>query len=83
MITAADLRERTKHQPFSPFRIRTSSGQFFDVLHPEFIMVGKRVAAVGKPLHPGDEEFDLLQQVSSLHITSLEPIESSSNANAT
>jgi len=75
MITSTDLREQVKRLPFSPFRIWTSSGQFFDVLHPEFVMIGKRVVAVGKLLQPGDDEFDLLQQVSILHITALEPLE--------
>lgn len=82
MITSADLRERVKMKPFTPFRIWTSSGQFVDVLHPEFIMVGRRIAAIGKPVTPGDEEFDLVQQVSILHITSLEPLESGKAATA-
>jgi hypothetical protein len=77
MITSADLRERVKREPFAPFRIRTSSGTCYDVMHPEFIIVGKRVVGVGKPLQPNDEEFDLLQQVSILHITALEPLEAS------
>ena len=75
MITAADLRERVKRVPFSPFRIRTSFGQFFDVVNPAFVMVGKRIVVVGKPPHPDDEEFDLIQEVSIPHITSVERLE--------
>ncbi len=79
MITAADLREKAKQQPFVPFRIWMSSGQSVDVLHPEFIMIGKRFAIVGKPLHAGDSEFDGVQQLSILHITAVELLGSESS----
>lgn len=75
MITAADIRERAKQQPFIPFRIWMSSGQSVDVLHPEFAMAGKRNVIVGKPLHEGDSEFDGVWQLSILQITSLESID--------
>jgi hypothetical protein len=74
MITSADVRERVTQQPFFPFRIVTSSGQAYNVRHPEFVLIGKRTIVVGQPIHDDDAEWDLAQLVSVLHITALEPI---------
>ena len=74
MITSADIRERVAQKPFNPFRIVTSSGQTYNVRHPEFVMIGKRTVVVGQPIHDDDPEWDLAQLVSVLHITALEPM---------
>lgn len=72
MVTAADARTRLVQRPFTPFRIMTSSGQGYDVMHPEFVMVGKRIVVIGKPAHQGDLEFDQVELVSIMHITAFE-----------
>ncbi|MSU77743.1 MAG: hypothetical protein EXS16_06575 [Gemmataceae bacterium] len=74
MITSTDIRSRLNRQPFSPFRIRTSSGQAYDVLHPEFAIVGKRVVVVGIPSQQDDPEFDQAHVVSILHVSALETL---------
>jgi hypothetical protein len=74
MTTSADVRNRVAIQPFSPFRIVTSSGQIYDVRHPEFITVGKRMVAVGVPSQEDDTEWDHLHMVSVMHITALEAL---------
>jgi hypothetical protein len=38
--------ERHLH-PFTPFRIQLSTGETFDVRHPELVMVGKLSAIIG------------------------------------
>ena len=73
MFTAEDIRKRVYRQPFVPFRITTSSGEHFDIMHPELIMVGRRWLAVGIP---GDKDnlAEYLDQVSMLHITAVENV---------
>ncbi|MFO0865343.1 MAG: hypothetical protein U0744_11955 [Gemmataceae bacterium] len=41
-----------------PFRIVTSSGDAYTVLHPEFAIVTKRWVAVATPAKPEDDEVD-------------------------
>ena len=74
MITAADIKDRLSERPFSPFRIVTSSGKEYNILHPEFLMVGKRVLGIGTPKKEGDEEIDGIHVISVLHITALESL---------
>jgi hypothetical protein len=74
MITSSDIRQRLNHRPFIPFRIETSSGQNYDIFHPEFVVVGKRVLGVGLLEQAGDPEFDQLHVLSVLHITALETL---------
>jgi hypothetical protein len=74
MITSADVRERLAYRPFEPFRIVTSSGQHYDILHPDFLFVTKRTLAVGTPKKVSDKEPDGLHLVSMLHVTALEVI---------
>jgi hypothetical protein len=74
MITSKEVRERLHYQPFEPFRIVTSSGQHYDVLHPEFLLVTKRTLVVATPKTEGDKDPDGYHAVSILHITALEQI---------
>jgi hypothetical protein len=72
MITSQDVRERLTYRPFEPFRIVTSSGQYYDIHHPDFLYVTKRTLAIGTPKKAGDKEPDGLHLVSMLHVTALE-----------
>jgi hypothetical protein len=72
MFTAADLEKRCKKVPFMPFRIVTSSGESYDILHPEFLMIGKRLISVGIATDANARIFDDLDVLSVLHITAIE-----------
>ena len=74
MITSAEIKKRLTDQPFSPFRIITSSGRHYDILHPEFLMVGKRILGVGTVAEEGDLEVDGVDVISILHVTALEMV---------
>jgi hypothetical protein len=71
MLTATDIRTRARRQPFEPFRIMTSSGESFDVTHPDLIMVGNRDVVIGIPGPENPTVHDQIAQVSILHITSI------------
>src|ERR1022692_3531259 len=58
MKTFASLRKLWKQRPFEPFRIVLESGQHYDILGPEFIMVTKTALAFGRRKNKDDAEFD-------------------------
>jgi hypothetical protein len=74
MITSNDIRERLRTSPFEPFRIVTSSGEHYDILHHDWVLLAKRTLAVGTPKVEGDRNPDGLHLISILHITALEVI---------
>ena len=76
MITAADIGGKKAAQPFEPFRIVTSSGETYDVSHPEVLLVSKRVVYVGVAKDPHLRIVDPVHTVSIMHITALEPLPS-------
>ena len=46
-MTPEDLRLLVKRRPFKPFRITMSTTETFDVWHPDLLIVGRSIAALG------------------------------------
>lgn len=46
-MTAEDLRLLVKRRPFKPFRISMATSETFDVWHPDLLIVGRSIAALG------------------------------------
>jgi hypothetical protein len=76
-MTVQTIRELLAQRPFRPFRLVMSSGQSYDVRHPEMalltrtsILVGIDVAEDGVPA-----EF---KSCSLLHATAIEPLSTQS-----
>ena len=46
-MTPEDLRLLVKRKPFKPFRFTMATNEAFDVWHPELLIVGRSVAALG------------------------------------
>ncbi len=72
-MTLQTFKTLVSQQPFKPFRIVMSSGQSYDVRHPEMalltrtdLLVGTNVADDGVPA-----EFKIC---SLLHVTAVEPL---------
>lgn len=72
-MTAQTFREMLSRRPFQPVRVTLSSGQSFDIRHPEMalltrtsLLVGTEIAEDGVPA-----EFKIL---SLLHVTAIEPL---------
>ncbi|MBI1830268.1 MAG: hypothetical protein HYR84_02320 [Planctomycetes bacterium] len=74
MITAKHIRERLTMHPFQPFRIVTSSGEHYDILHHDWVLLAARTLAIGAPKTEGDRNPDGLHLISILHITALDVI---------
>ena len=78
-MTLQTIREWLTQRPFRPFRLLMSSGQSYDVRHPEMafltrtaILIGIDVADDGVPA-----EFKIC---SLLHATAIEPLSTQSAA---
>ena len=80
MITTRDLRERITRQPFEPFRIVTSSGESYEVVHPDFLLLGTGWVIVGMPSSKDPDLAERDVKVSLLHVTALEKLPAASKA---
>jgi hypothetical protein len=72
-MTLQTFREMLTRQPFQPVRLTLSSGQSYEIKHPEMalltrtdILIGTEAAEDGVPA-----EFKI---ISLLHVTAMEPI---------
>jgi hypothetical protein len=72
MFTAEDVQKRIKETPFTPVRVVTSSGERYDIYHPDLVVVGKRQLFVGTASEDNPTIYDCYSLVSLLHITALE-----------
>jgi hypothetical protein len=71
VFTSQDIRNRVSQQPFVPFRIVTSSGETYEVHHPELIMVGKRDLSVGRASTDDPAVYEQVYRVAIMHVTAL------------
>ena len=74
MIAAADISAKLKEVPFQPFRIVTSSGEQYEVHHPDGVYVTRRVLYVGIFQKGVTNVPDQAATVSILHISDLQPV---------
>lgn len=74
MFTPKDIKDRLKQQPFEPFRIVTSSGESYEVEHPDLLWVGANVLWVGIPSKKDPSLFDGASRVALMHVTALENV---------
>ena len=83
MMTTRKFVDYLTAEPFRPFRIRMASGQFFDIRHPEMILVGRSSARVYEPSEPDSGKPDLWHDVSFMLMETLEPIDAALDAQKT
>ena len=76
MFNAESIKARVNGQPFVPLRIITSSGQAYDITHPDLVMVGKQRLVIGTASNdnPGPGYFDTTSMVSILHVTDIQEL---------
>jgi hypothetical protein len=77
----SEIRESLRKQPFEPFRLRTTTGQAFDVRHPEFASLTRTSVFVGD-IRPGREYPERQVQFALLHVIALEPLNGEEHADA-
>lgn len=74
MFTADDIQSRLRERPFVPVRVVTSSGQSYDVKHPELVLVGRRFLIIGTPSNENPSQIEAASRVAMLHIADLQDI---------
>ena len=74
MFTPVEIRSRLREQPFVPLRIVTSSGQSYDVAHPDLVLVGHRALIVGVPSNDNPTYFESANRVAILLVTDLQDL---------
>jgi len=76
MLTAADIREYLRRQPFEPFKVRMSSGETYEVPHPDMCMViGRNKIHVGIPYPREKGAVMQVAECAILHVTAIEPLD--------
>jgi hypothetical protein len=74
MITASDIQDKLKERPFVPFRVIMSSGDKYDIRHPDLVLVGKRHLFVGTASEDNPTMFDRSSLLSVLHVAAVEAL---------
>ncbi len=72
-MSATIIKETLTRRPFEPFRIRLSSGDAFDVRHPENALLVKSGVYVAMPDERG-ELPEVAAWCSFLHVAAIEPL---------
>ena len=70
-MSGDSIREMLKTQPFTPFEVHMSSGDVYQITHPEQVLVTGANMFIWYPEEPGDH----VVRCSLLHITGIEYIE--------
>ena len=77
MMTSRKIVEYLEAEPFPPFRINMTSGQHYDIRHPEMIMVGRTSTRVYEATDPSTDQR--WHDLSMLLIESLESFDAAVN----
>jgi len=72
-MTVQTFREMLARRPFQPVRLTMSSGESFEIRHPEMALLTRTSLLVGVDVadHDVPAEFKIL---SLLHVTAIEPL---------
>jgi hypothetical protein len=74
-MTAEGFREILRREPFEPFRVVMSSGESYNVMHPEIALVSARslVLAIPDPSRAEGERFAFCSYLHIAHVEILKP----------
>ena len=72
-MSVAVLREKLTRRPFEPFRVRLSSGDTYDVRHPENALLVRSGIYIAVPESTG-ELPEVPVWCSFLHVAAVEPV---------
>src|SRR5271170_7994673 len=72
MFTADDIQARIRERPFIPVRLVTSSGQSYDITHPDLVLVSRRFLIIGTASNENPTQIETASRVAILHVTDLQ-----------
>lgn len=76
IFTPDDVRTRLRERPFPPFRIVTSTGETYDIRHPDLVFVARRFLIVGLPSADDETLAEQVTRVALVHVTELRDLPS-------
>lgn len=80
MMTFRRLANYVAAEPFRPFRIKMTSGETFEIRHPEMISIGRTTAHVFTWMNDDNEDpKEQEREISILLIESIEPFQLASH----
>ena len=79
-MSPAVVKDRLRRASFRPFRIVASSGEMYDVRHPDMVMVGLEELVIGIPSQQDATIAQATHLLSLRHIMRLEPLEGAPSA---
>jgi hypothetical protein len=74
MFRIEEIQGRLRERPFVPLRIVTSSGESYDVAHPDLVLVGERSLILGTASNSNPTIFSAASRVAIMHITDLQDL---------
>jgi hypothetical protein len=76
-----ELTALLRHRPFAPLRVHLTDGHFYEINHPEQIIVGRSRVDIGIAPDPATGVVDHVEHCSLLHIVRIEPIATLTQSN--
>jgi hypothetical protein len=76
-----DIRALTRQAPFRPFRIYLTTGETYDVHHPDMLLATLGAVHVSAPSPGGPNEYGSVRVVSLVHIGQIEYLPPAVNSN--
>lgn len=73
-MRAEELTEILRRQPFAPFRIHLTTGQTYDIRHPELVWVRRQCADIALDPDPKTGVIEHSDRVSLLHVVRIEEL---------
>jgi len=70
-FTADDVQARIRERPFLPIRFVTTTGQTYDIYHPDLVLVGRRFLIIGTPSTENPSQFDQTTRLPLLHVSEM------------
>jgi len=71
IFTPSDVQARLRERPFPPFRIVTTTGQSYDIYHPDLVLVARRFLIIGSPGPEDPSLADQVTRVALVHVAEL------------
>ena len=65
---------RSPPLPDRPLRIVTTTGQTYDVRHPDLVLVGRRFLVIGLPSAENPSQAEQVTRVSLLYVTEMQDL---------
>jgi hypothetical protein len=73
-MRADELTELLRTRPFLPLRIHLTDGQFYDIRHPDMVLVLRQRVDIGVKPDPATGVLERVEHCSLLHIVRVEEL---------